>query len=318
MSRLQKSYYGLGTLINLTLFGNPYHQELDKTNELIKYYEDLFTVNRAQSEVMQINHAAGNYPVVVSDATYNLIKKAILVSQENFGFNALIGPLVKLWRIGFANAHVPTPEQIQERLQLTNPADCILNDYNSTVFLKRNGMELDLGAIAKGYIADRIQDYWLALGKSAGMIDLGGNLLLMGASPLHANGQWSIGIQDPQAQRGQAIAAVHWGACSAVTSGIYERHFEVQNHSYHHILDPRTGYPHDNELASVTIFSQKSIDGEIETERLFFADGPLTNWAQDRPDIYGAIFVTKNKKIILQKLPRMAVSLLDDQYEIIE
>ncbi|MCO6541158.1 MAG: FAD:protein FMN transferase [Lactobacillus sp.] len=316
MNRIQKSYYNLGTLINLTLFGNPNLQELEQSHNLIAHYEDLFTVNRSHSEVMQINQAAGQHPVVVSDAVYSLVKQAILLSQENFGFNALIGPLVKLWKIGFDDAQVPSESQISQCLQLINPWDCELDDDKLTVYLKKANMQLDLGAIAKGYIADRIQDYWQALGKLAGIIDLGGNLLLMGNSPLHDNQQWSIGIQSPQSQHRKSIAAIHWGPCSVVTSGIYERYLETANGSYHHILNPKTGKPLNNNLASVTIFSKHSIDGEIETGRLFFAGGPLVGWANKRSDIYGAVFVTKDKKIILQKLPQTAVTLLDDHYEL--
>lgn len=317
MNRIQKSYYGLGTIINLTLFGNPKIEDLEQTNKLIQNYEEMLTVNRLHSEVMEINQAAGLHEVTVSDATYSLIKQAVLLSREQFGFNVFIGPLVKLWRIGFDEARVPANDEINKRIKLTNPQNCLLDDENTSVFLTRQGMELDLGAIAKGYIADRIKDYWQAIGKRSGIIDLGGNLLLMGNSPLHQDEKWTIGIQNPDISAGNSIASVHFKACSAVTSGIYERRLEVKGKSYHHILDPKSGMPHDNNLASVTVFSKYSIDGEIETTRLFFAGSPQNNWGIDRTDLYGAVFVTKNKKIILQKLPHAAITLLDDQYELI-
>ncbi|BDR59175.1 FAD:protein FMN transferase [Xylocopilactobacillus apicola] len=317
MNKIQKSYYALGTIINLTLFGNPETYMLENTNRLIKYYEDLFTVNSTTSEVMSINQAAGVKPVSVSDATYNIVKKSIILSQENFGFNSLIGPLVKLWRIGFGDAQVPTKAQIQKYLTLIDPQAATFNDEDQSIYLKNPAMELDLGAIAKGYIADRIKDYWSAWGKQAGIIDLGGNILFMGASPLHQDHLWSIGIRDPQNPSGKPIAAVRFKACSAGTSGIYERHLDSGSKSYHHILDPQTGYPHDNNLASVTVLSKLSFDGEVETTRLFFADQPIADWGNNSSDLYGAIFVTLDKKIILQKLPPQAITLLDDQYELI-
>ena len=318
MPKLHKTYQGLGTLIHLTLFGQPCASDLEQANNLIQHYESLFTINRPHSEIVTINQAAGRQPVQVSDATYALVKQAILLSRQNFGFNAFIGPLVKLWNIGFKNAHVPTAAQIQARLGLTNPFNCEFNDEQETIYLQKAGMQLDLGSIAKGYIADRIQDFWHSLGKKASIIDLGGNLLLMGASPLRANHQWSIGIQNPLAPRGQVLATVHLPACSAVTSGIYERTLNVSGHIYHHILNPQTGYPHVNNLSSVTVFSKYSLDDEIETTRLFFAGKPIKAWAQTNPNIYGAVFVTKNKKIILQKIPPTAVTLLDDHYQILK
>ncbi len=265
---------------------------------------------------MAVNDAAGDHAVSVSDATYSLTKRAIQLSRQNFGFNATIGPLVKLWKIGFTDAHVPTDSQIHDRLALIDPLQADFNDADLSIFLKRAGMELDLGGIAKGYIADRIADYWRAYGKRAGMIDLGGNLLLVGDSPAHPDGKWRVGIQAPSSERGKAILSVKIGPCSAVTSGIYERHLEAGGKSYHHILDPQTGYPRQNNLAGVTIFSKASIDGEIETARLFFAGQPVPGWAADRPDLYGAVFVTKDKRVTVVGLKDANVTVLDPSYQV--
>jgi len=314
--RRHASHYGLGTDIDLTLFGSDSDGYLTQACDLIDQYEDRLTVNRTNSEVMAINHAAGLLPIQVSAATYTLVKQAIALSQQHFGFNALIGPLVKLWRIGFSDAQVPTQAEIDERLLLVDPEQVACDDQNLSVYLKRPGMELDLGGIAKGYIADRIQDYWEAFGQRAGMINLGGNLLMVGDSPLHDDHQWRVGVQNPLSPRGNAIASVKIGPCSAVTSGIYERHLEVNGKSYHHILDAKTGYPRQNDLLSVTIFSKASIDGEIETTRLFFAGEPEAGWGIDRADLYGAIFVTKEKHLQIVGLPRESVTLLDNDYTI--
>ncbi len=314
--RRHQAHYALGTDIDLTLLGADQDVLLTRACALIDQYEDRLTVNRDHSEVMAVNQAAGLHPVQVSAATYTLIKQAVTLSQENFGFNALIGPLVKLWHIGFSNAQVPDQAAIQQRLALIDPNQVVLNDQDLSVFLTQPGMELDLGAIAKGYIADRIQDYWEACGQRAGMINLGGNLLMVGNSPLHDDGRWRVGIQDPTSPRGNAIASVKIGPCSAVTSGIYERHLEFNGKSYHHILDSKTGYPRQNDLESVTIFSKTSIDGEIETTRLFFAGAPLPNWATDRPDLDGAIFVNKQRELTIVGLPRASVTLLDSSFTI--
>ncbi|MFC6181618.1 FAD:protein FMN transferase [Lactiplantibacillus daowaiensis] len=315
--RRHASHYALGTDIDLTLFGSDTNDYLTQANQLIDQYEDRLTVNRQQSEVMAINHAAGDHPVQVSAATYSLVKQAILLSQQHFGFNALIGPLVKLWRIGFDDAHLPNQAEIKARLALVDPFSVDLNDQNFSVYLQHAGMELDLGGIAKGYIADRIQDYWEAFGQRAGMINLGGNLLMVGDSPLHADKQWRVGIQNPLTPRGNAIASVTIGPCSAVTSGIYERHLDINGKSYHHILDSKTGYPRQNDLLSVTILSKQSIDGEIETTRLFFAGEPEAGWGEDRDDLYGAIFVTKDKKIQAVGLKDATIKLLDPAFELV-
>ena len=289
-------HHALGTAITLQIFGTTDDTLINESFDLIDHYEDLLTVNREYSEVMDINHAAGKNPVQVSSAVYDLVKLAVEQSRENFGFNALIGPLVKLWAIGFKGAHVPTDEQIKAKMKLTDPFSVDLDDENQTVFLQKEGMELDLGGIAKGWIADRIRDFWRAYGVRAGIINLGGNILLVGDSPKRASGQWTVGIQDPKKPRGKNISSVMVSACSAVTSGTYERYLIVDGHKYHHLIDPRTGYPVETDLAGVTTFTKNSVQAEIECKRLFFAGHPIANWHDD-PDRIGAIFVYNDEHV---------------------
>ena len=289
-------HHALGTSITLQVFGARDKKVINDSFALIDHYEDILTVNRDESEVMDVNHAAGKKAVQVSSGTYDLIKLAVEESRENFGFNALIGPIVKLWSIGFKNAHVPEPEQIKERMKLIDPYSVDLNDLDQTVYLRKAGMELDLGGIAKGWIADRIRDLWRAYGVHTGIINLGGNILLVGDSPKRANGQWSVGVQDPKEPRGKNITSVMVPQCSAVTSGTYERYLEVAGHKYHHLIDPRTGYPVETNLAGVTTFTKDSVEAEIECKRLFFAGKPLAGW-HDNPDRIGAIFVYNDEHI---------------------
>ena len=289
-------HHALGTSITLQIFGALDKSVINDSFTLIDHYEDLLTVNRDVSEVMDVNHAAGKHPVQVSSGTYDLIKLAVEKSRENFGFNALIGPVVKLWAIGFKNAHVPTDDQIKERMKLIDPFSVDLNDSDQTVFLKKAGMELDLGGIAKGWIADRIKDFWMAYGVHAGIINLGGNILLVGDSPKRTSGQWSVGVQDPKEPRGNNIASVMVPQCSAVTSGTYERYLEVDGHKYHHLIDPRTGYPVETNLAGVTTFTRYSVEAEIECKRLFFAGKPIAGW-HDNPDRIGAVFVYNDEHV---------------------
>ena len=289
-------HHALGTSITLQIFGARDKSVINDSFTLIDHYEDLLTVNRDESEVMDVNHAAGKHPVQVSSGTYDLIKLAVEESRKNFGFNALIGPVVKLWAIGFKGAHVPTDDQIKERMKLIDPCSVDLNDADQTVYLKKPGMELDLGGIAKGWIADRIKDFWMAYGVHAGIINLGGNILLVGDSPKRTSGQWSVGVQDPKEPRGNNIASVMVPECSAVTSGTYERYLVVDGHKYHHLIDPRTGYPVETDLAGVTTFTKYSVEAEIECKRLFFAGKPLAGWHDD-PDRIGAVFVYNDEHV---------------------
>ncbi|KFD00905.1 ApbE family thiamine biosynthesis lipoprotein [Kluyvera ascorbata ATCC 33433] len=182
----------MGSPILLKLFA---HNEplASRVFRLIKHYEDLLTVNRAQSQVMDINHAAGQHPVVVSTPVYTLIKCAKAASLlPQSAFNFAIGPLVKRWRIGFKGDSVPPADEITQLLTLTNPEQVVLNDDDMSVFLAQPGMEIDLGAIAKGFIADRVRDYLRQEGVEQGLINLGGNVQTLGTP----EGGWSIGLKN--------------------------------------------------------------------------------------------------------------------------
>lgn len=301
----------MGSPILLKLFS---HDEAlaSRVFRLIKRYEDLLTVNRAHSQVMDINHAAGKHAVAVSRPVFELIRcaKAASVVKDS-AFNLAIGPLVKRWKIGFQGDSVPPADEIAALLNITRPEDVVLDEASSSVLLAKAGMEIDLGAIAKGYIADRVRDYLRNEGAELGLINLGGNVQTLG-SP---DGGWSIGLKKPFA--GDAlIGAITVENRSVVTSGTYERYFEQNGRRYHHILDPRTGYPLDNELDSVTLISKDSIDGDIWTT-LMFGMGVEKGCAalRARPDIE-AIFVTKTKEVVLSSEHHFRFTLLDDGYRV--
>ncbi|AGB77668.1 membrane-associated lipoprotein involved in thiamine biosynthesis [Enterobacteriaceae bacterium strain FGI 57] len=303
------------------LMGSPILLKLFEHNEplasrvfhLIKQYEDLLTVNRAQSQVMDINHAAGLNPVSVSRPVYALIKCAKAASLVPGGaFNLAIGPLVKRWKIGFKGDSVPPADDIARLLTLTDPHNVVLDDAQSSVFLTRAGMEIDLGAIAKGYIADRVRDYLRQQGVTLGLINLGGNVQTLG-SP---EGGWSIGLKKPFAQDNALLGAIEVVNKSVVTSGVYERFFELDGRRYHHILDPRTGYPLDNELDSVTIIARESLDCDLWTTLIYgMGVEKGVEALRGRPDIE-AIFVTKQREIILSSASHYRFTLLDDDYRL--
>jgi FAD:protein FMN transferase len=305
------------------LMGSPILLKLFSHNEplasrifsLIKQYEDLLTVNRAQSQVMDINHAAGWHPVAVSRPVYQLIKCAKAASiLPHSAFNLAIGPLVKRWRIGFKGDSVPPADEIQALLDITRAQDVILDDAALSVFLTRKGMEIDLGAIAKGYIADRVRDLLQKEGVTEGLINLGGNVQTLGTP----QGRWSIGLKKPFSTADALVGVMEVAHKSVVTSGTYERYFEQDGQRYHHILDPQTGYPLDNELDSVTLISTDSLDGDIWTTLLFGAGVEQgCQMLKGRADIE-AIFVTKAREVVLSSQRQFRFTLLDDSYRLID
>ena len=260
----------MGTVITIQIDAIEPSPILDEVERRLRSYEHRFSANSADSELMQVTHNAGVQPVVVDPELYRLIKigqQASAVREDNL--NIAIGPLVQTWRIGFNDAKVPAPAEIKAALALIDPANIRLDDADHSVYLTKPGMAIDLGALAKGYFADLIRDYLTAQGVKTALINLGGNVVVMGPNAKHADGDWRIGLQDPVKPRGQFKLVLKLQNKSVVTSGIYERQLTADGHTYHHILNTRTGYPVDTDVVSLTIVSDSSLDGELWTTRLF-------------------------------------------------
>lgn len=262
----------MGTRIRLYFKGDQAQKWLAEAGDRLRHYEQVFSANHDASQLSVLKTTATKEPVVVDADLYELIKTGRDHSLEPGSFlNIAIGPLIKLWRIGFNEARVPTQEEINQVLKRLDPADIVLNDEQHSIFFAKEGLEIDLGAIAKGYFSDKIMDFFKEKKPVSAMIDIGGNLLIYGESPTQ-NPEWDIGIQNPFLPRGHSVAKVKIRNQSVVTSGIYERTFLHNGHQYHHIFDSRSGYPVENNLASLTIIADKSLDCDIYTTKLFGLD----------------------------------------------
>lgn len=317
MVKLTAQHHALGTQIDLTVFREADARIFDATFDLIDTFEDLLTVNRDRSEVMDINDAAGNHAVSVSPTVYALVKRAVQASQKHRGFDVTIGPLVQLWHIGFKDAHLPQDVEIKARMQLMAADDIVLNDVARSVFLPKAGMQLDLGGIGKGYIADRVRDYWLQNDVTSGIINLGGNLMFVGPSQ-HDDTLWRVGIQVPFARRNDALGIASITGGSVGTSGIYERFLTVDGKQYHHIIDPVTGYPVQTNLASVSVLSKESTDGEIWSSWGFYNGVEKTLALHPENHDVGLIFTTQDKQIYVSPNLRGQFRLLDDTFTLHE
>lgn len=288
----------MGASIHLTIFHEDAQNLLLQSEQLLHLYKNRFSANDADSELMEINLQAGKKAVQVHPELFELIelgKKHSIAANSHL--NIAIGPLVQTWRIGFSDAKLPSKEEIQTLLQITNPEDIILDDSKQEVYLSKVGMRIDLGALAKGYIADKLKEFLVEQGVQSGIIDLGGNILTIGENPTFHR-PWRIGIQNPALDRGEHVAVIEVSDASVVTSGIYERQLVVDGKTYHHIFDRTTGYPMETELASVTIVAEKSVDCEIWTTRLF-GQNPydIIEEIEQQPGLE-AFVITKNQKMM--------------------
>lgn len=305
--------YVLGTLCTINLFdkGSP---ELYRTLfARLREIEARMSVNRAGTELDRVNAASGKEPVMVDPDVIEVLKAALHYAQLSDGaFDPTIGPLVKLWGIGTDDARIPAPEEIQKVLPLINYKDVVLDPQGQTIFLKRHGMAIDLGAIAKGYAADEMARILHSKKVERAIIDLGGNVLAYGEKQGGKN--WRIGVQDPGGERGTYVGILEIKNKTMVTSGVYERFLMQDGVRYHHILSTSSGYPVQNGLLSVTIVGDRSIDADgLSTAVFALGYEKGRSFLESLDDVEG-IFIFEDGSIRATAGARVQFSLTSERY----
>jgi thiamine biosynthesis lipoprotein len=311
----EQSEFLMGTYVTMSVYDEGKEEVLDEAFARVEELDEKLSSNDTGSEIDAINQNAGVEPVEVSNDVFPLLEAAAEYSAvPNGGFDYTIGPITNLWRIGFDDARVPEDNEIEAVLPLVDHEKAELNADDQTVFLTEEGMRLDLGAIAKGYIADEVIKIMRDNGVTTGIVDLGGNVVVMGDSPTRDTGGWNVGVQDPNAPRSNYVAAINLKDKSIVTSGIYERYIEEDGERYHHLLNPETGYPFDNELASVTIISDKSVDGDGLSTLVFgFGLEAGLEYVNDLDGIE-AVFITKDNELYTTEGLKDTLTLTSEDY----
>jgi thiamine biosynthesis lipoprotein len=308
----------LGTTCTITLYKGGSQAALDAAFARLAEIDARMTISKSESEVMSVNRAAGQRPIAVTPDVFFVIKRGLDFSGLSGGaFDITVAPLVKLWGIGTASARVPSAAEIRSALALVGYRGLALSEKDSTVFLKRAGMGIDLGAIAKGYAADEAVRVLGLQGVTAALVNLGGNVLTMGIKP--DGTPWRIGIQNPEEPRGTYLGVVEIGALSVVTSGTYERFFEQDGKRYHHILDTRTGFPAWNGLSAVSIVTAESIVADAYST-VVFALGLQKGkkLIEATGGEVEAIFITDSREIYVTPGLRARFSLSDQRFTLMK
>ena len=244
------------TVVSLTLWGAP-ETLMNEVWEVCARYEQLLSKTIATSDVSRINAAQGK-TVTVDPETWVILQRAKEISAQTGGaFSVTIAPVSALWTFtGMETNSVPTDEMRLATLPLVDDQKIVLGD-NNTVTIPA-GMQIDLGGIAKGYIADKVAQL-LREKAYAGIVSLGGNVYTVGTKP--DGSKFSVGIKDPEATH-LSKAIIYTGDCTVVTSGTYERGFSFGGVRYHHILDPKTGWPAQSDLVSATFVTDSSMTAD--------------------------------------------------------
>ncbi len=297
---LSKTAFLLNTLVTIQLYDKQEMSLIDGSFDLIRNYEGIYSRTLETSELYLLNHglvpSLPNKPLTykISEEMARILTAALFYSEQSKGaFDLTVAPITSLWDFQASPPALPDKDKLEKALTLINYKNLQLSGTELT-YLKE-GIGIDLGAIAKGYIADRVKEYLLSHGVKSALINLGGNLLCIGSKP--GNKPFHIGIQKPYADRNETIATMEITDQSVVSSGVYERFFELEGRTYHHILDPATGYPYDNGLISVTIISDQSVDGDgLSTSCFALGLEEGLRFIEKIPNTY-AVFITEDYKL---------------------
>lgn len=310
---LSRTELFMGTVVTITLYDSDDSAVLDKAFDRVAEIESLVSINDSGTELDKVNNSAGISPIEVTPTTLKIVEKGLEYSKlSNGDFDITIGPLVKLWSIGLDDAKVPTKEEIDSVLPLIDYNLLELDAENHTIFLKNKNMMIDLGSIAKGYAADEISRILTENNVNSAIIDLGGNIYAHGIKP--SGKDWNIGIQNPFSTRGDIIGVLKTKNKTVVTSGIYERYIEKDGIKYHHLLNPHTGYPFENNIAGVSIITDKSIDADA-LSTIAFAKGleDGLKFVEELPNV-DAIFITKDNKVYITNGIRDSFNLENEDF----
>lgn len=279
----------MDTVMTLTAYGPNRETALDAAEAEINQLNSLLSVGLEDSEISRINRDGGG---TLSEPTQKMIAQALeLYEQTGGAFDITVYPLMELWGFTTQNYQVPDEASLASVLATVGSDQLTYSPDDASITLGE-GQSIDLGGIAKGYTSQRIMELYREAGVTSGMVSLGGNVQCLGTKP--DGSPWRIGIQDPSGDDGAISAVVEVVDRAVITSGGYERFFvdEATGTTYHHILDPSTGYPAHSGLASVSIISEDGTlaDGLSTSLYILGLDKASEFW-REHSDRFEAVFI---------------------------
>ena len=239
------------TVIDIKVYGDDADRMLSGCFDICKSMEKTLSAHDEESELYKLNHRSeGETSVEISEDLAECISEGLYYSEVSDGvFDITILPLSGLWDFNTEEPEVPSDAEISDALKKVDHRRVHLN--GNTVSFDDPDIKIDLGGIAKGFVSAKLKEYLKSEGCSSAIINLGGNVSTVGSRP--DGSEWVVGIQEPYAGRGTVFDTVKVRDGCVVSSGTYERYFTVGDRRYHHILDPKTGYPADTGLFQATV-----------------------------------------------------------------
>lgn len=303
--KCQKQLFAMDTYMEFTAYGKNSEKAVDAAIEEVQKLDAMLSAENSKSEVYALNEQ-GN--LQATDDLAELILRGKEIYQETDGlFDDTIYPVMKLWGFPTGNYHVPTAAEVQKKLALvdenkveiqTRDSDEKGRDSKEKAKFVTLGadQQIDFGGIAKGYTGQKLAELFQEYGVSSALVSLGGNIQAIGTKP--DGSSWKVGIRDPKGGQQDYIGVLSVENQAVITSGGYERYFEEDGKTYIHIINPRTGYPADGDLLSVTIVSRDGTlaDGMSTALYIMGYEKACQFWRQRREE-FNVILVTDDGKI---------------------
>ncbi len=291
----------MDTVVEQTLYGENAQLAAAEIAQRLQDFEKNFSMHLPNSPISQLNDAAGREAVQLPEDVYALLYRSRELSLQSMGaFDVTIAPLTKAWGITSEHPSVPSAEALAEAMALVDASALQLNE-DGTAMLERAGQAVDLGGIAKGAACDIVRDVAEEYGITKGYVSIGGNMVVLEEKPLGRD--IYIGVRDPQGTASDAMAAVTLYGKTMATTGAYERYFEEEGVRYHHVLDPQTGYPADNNLLSVSVISEDGTLADFLSTTLFVLGRETLLTCLERDDFqviavgkYGQVYCSASLK----------------------
>ena len=303
-------FFAMDTIMTITAYGPLGEDAVQAAVNEVKRIEQLFSTNIETSDIAMINQ---NKQQKVSAETIALLKTSIqLYNKTNGAFDIAVFPIVKAWGFTTGTQQIPSDELLADLLPHTDANNILLNESTLIVSIPPE-MELGLGGIVKGYTSARIMNIFKEYGVQSGIVNLGGNVQVLGSKPDGAF--WNIAIKNPL-KTDTYIGAVSVKNQAVITSGAYERYFEADGAIYHHLIDPKTGCPANTTLASVTIIANDGTAADALTKLFVMGLEDASTYCRANADDLDAIFVTKDKKVYITEGLKDSFTLQAEDYQL--
>ena len=292
--KVSKDIFAMDTYMTVTAYGKNAENGVNKAVDEINRLETVLSAEKQESDIYKLNETGSG---TLSTDTKNIVSKALEINKTTNGaFDISIYPLMVKWGFTTQKYNVPSKNEISKLLKDVDSSKIIFDEKSGNIKLKEN-MKIDLGGIAKGYTSNRVMQIFKECGVKSGLVSLGGNVQALGTKT--DGTAWQIAIENPD-KSSDYIGVVSVKDKAVITSGGYERYFEKNGKTYHHILDPETGYPVESGLKSVTIVSDDGTLADALSTSLFVMgkEKALDYWREHKNE-FDTVLVEDNGDITI-------------------